>query len=93
LEALALRGEGGEKETARRKYNELKQKLDGEAAAMFKPSSGDDFKTQLLKEQIRLNMEGCNTCTWGKASKGKACDICDTAQEIDRLKAELEGKA
>ena len=33
---------GGEKETARRKYNELKQKLDGEAAAMFKPSSGDD---------------------------------------------------
>lgn len=93
MEALALRGEGGEKETARRKYNELKQKLDGEAAAMFKPSSGDDFKTQLLKEQIRLNMEGCNTCTWGKASKGKACDICDTAKEIERLRIELEGKA
>lgn len=90
LEALALRGEGGERETAQRKYNELKKKLDSEASGIYEPAAGDDFKTQLLKEQIRLNMDGCKTCLWGRGTNGKACGMCDTQREISRLKMELE---
>lgn len=88
LEALALRGEGGEKETAQKKYDELRRKLDDEATAAFKPNAGDDFETQLIKEQIMLNMEGCKTCAYGRAN-GAWCTACDTMKEVERLKDKL----
>lgn len=88
LEALALRGEGGEKETAQRKYDELRRKLDDEAFGCLKFNEKDSFEVKLAKENIKLLLEGCKTCAYGRAN-GAWCAACDTTAEVERLKGKL----
>ena len=88
LEALARCGVGGEKETAKRKYEELRRKLDDEAFACLKFDENDSFEDRLTKENINLLLEGCKTCAYGRANNAW-CAACDTTEEVERLKGKL----
>ena len=98
VKALAENGVGGEKETARRMYKDLKEKYgitDGEVAAVKEPAAAEVKKefsdiafamwvlASNLDEEIRICWDYCPY-----SDKKEMCAGCATNENIKDLKAQ-----
>lgn len=102
VKELAEKGVGGEKETARRMYEELKAKYgitDGEVAAVKEPAaaevqqefSGIMFAMWVLTNNLDEEMRMCwDYCPCEEDSKKEMCAGCATNANIKDLKRQYE---
>lgn len=100
IKALAERGVGGEKETARRMYKDLKEKYgitDGEVAAVKEPAATEAkkefsdiaFAMWVLASNLDEEMRICwDYCPY--SDKKEMCAGCATNANIKDLKAQYE---
>lgn len=99
LKALAENGVGGEKETARRMYEDLKAKYsitDEAVAAIAKPTvaevkqelSSISFALWVLVNNLAEEVEMCNRCPYPQGSS--SCDGCATIENRKDLEKQYE---
>lgn len=100
VKALAEKGVGGEKETARRMYEDLKAKYgitDGEVAAVKEPAAAEvkkefsdiAFAMWVLASNLDEEMRICwDYCPY--SDKKEMCAECATNANIKDLKAQYE---
>lgn len=100
VKALAEKGVGGEKETARRMYEELKAKYgitDGEVAAVKEPAQAEvkkefsdiTFAMWVLTNNLNEEMEICKDCP-DRSNPYTMCSECATNENIKDLKAQYK---
>ena len=100
IKALAERGVGGEKETARRMYEDLKAKYgitDGEVAAVKEPAAAEGkkefsdiaFALWVLANNLDDEMKICRDCP-DRNNPDAICAGCATDENIKDLKAQYE---
>ena len=99
LKALAENGEGGEKETAQRMYEDLKAKYsitDEAVAAIAKPTAAEvkqelssiSFALWVLVNNLAEEVEMCNRCPYPQGSS--SCDGCATIENRKDLEKQYE---
>lgn len=92
LKALAERGVGGEKETAKRLYEELKKKYEmpEEAAAAEKDSDCviSMFYMGMMGFALQQEMENCNECPYQNGQE--VCEQCGTYENIKEICRRME---
>lgn len=97
VKALAENGVGGEKETARRMYEDLKAKYnitDGEVAAVKEPAaadagkefSGTAFALWTTAQNLEEEQELCRNCS----CSGSECFHCSTWENIKDLEKQYD---
>lgn len=100
VKALAENGVGGEKETARRMYEDLKAKYgitDGEVAAVKEPAAAEvkkefsdiAFALWVLANNLDDEMKICRDCP-DRNNPDAICAGCATDENIKDLKAQYE---
>lgn len=102
VKALAENGVGGEKETARRMYKDLKAKYgitDEEVAAVKEPTAAEAkkefsdiaFAMWVLASNLDEEMRICwDYCPYDEKEKSEMCETCATNANIKDLKAQYE---
>ena len=92
LKALAERGVGGEKETAKRLYEELKKKyeMQEEAAAEEKDSGCaiSMFYMGMMGFSLQQELENCNDCPYQNGQE--ICEQCGTYENIKEICRRME---
>lgn len=92
LKALAERGVGGEKETAKRLYEELKKKY-GISEETKKEETDSDFVISMfymgmMGFTLQQELENCNECTYQNGQE--ICEQCGTYENIKEICRRME---
>lgn len=92
LKALAERGEGGEKEAAKRLYEELKKKYGiGEEAKKEETDSDfviSMFYMSMMGFSLQQELENCNDCPYQNGQE--ICEQCGTYENIKEICRRME---
>lgn len=92
LQALAERGVGGEKETAKRFYEELKKKY-GIGGETKKEETDSDFVISMfymgmMDFTLQQEIENCNECPYRNGQE--ICEQCGTYENIKEICRRME---
>jgi len=92
LKALAERGVGGEKETAKRLYEELKKKYDVQEEAARGETDSDCvismFYMSMMGFALQQELENCNECPYQNGQE--VCEQCGTYENIKKICRRME---
>ena len=92
LKALAERGVGGEKETAKRLYQELKKKYGVQEEAEKGETDSDYvismFYMGMMGFTLQQELENCNECPYQNGQE--ICEQCGTYENIKEICRRIE---
>jgi hypothetical protein len=92
LKALAERGVGGEKETAKRLYEELKKKYGLEEETAKEEADSDYiismFYMNMMDFTLQQELENCNECQYQNGQT--ICEQCGTYENIKEICRRME---
>lgn len=92
VKALAERGVGGEKETAKRLYEELKKKYGIEEETAREEVENDTvismFYMDMMGFTLQQELENCNECPY--QSGQEICEQCGTYENIKEICRRIE---
>lgn len=92
LKALAERGVGGEKETAKRLYKELKKKYGVQEEAEKGETDSDYvismFYMGMMGFTLQQELENCNECPYQNGQE--ICEQCGTYENIKEICRRME---
>lgn len=91
LKALAERGVGGEKETAKRLYEELKKKYGTPKETVAVAEEKDrisKFYMGMMGWTLQQEMENCNECPYQNGQE--VCEQCGTYENIKEICRRME---
>lgn len=92
LKALAERGVGGEKETAKRLYEELKKKYGAEEETAREEAGRDTvismFYMGMMGFTLQQEVENCNECPYQNGQE--ICEQCGTYENIKEICRRME---
>lgn len=92
LKALAERGVGGEKETAKRLYRELKKKYGVHEEAATEEKDSDYvismFYMGMMGFTLQQEFENCNDCPYQNGQE--ICEQCGTYENIKEICRRME---
>lgn len=92
LKALAERGVGGEKETAKRLYEELKKKYGAEEETAREEAGSDTvismFYMGMMGFTLQQEFENCNECPYQNGQE--ICEQCGTYENIKEICRRME---
>lgn len=92
LKALAERGVGGEKETAKRLYQELKKKYGVHEETATTETDSDCvismFYMGMMGFTLQQEMENCNECPYQNGQE--ICEQCGTYENIKEICRRME---
>lgn len=92
LKALAERGVGGEKETAKRLYEELKKKYDLQEETAREETGSDTvismFYMGMMGFTLQQELENCNECPYQNGQE--ICEQCGTYENIKEICRRIE---
>jgi len=92
LKALAERGVGGEKETAKRLYEELKKKYGVEEETAKEETASDSvismFYMGMMGFTLQQELENCNECPYQNGQE--ICEQCGTYENIKEICRRME---
>lgn len=92
LKALAERGVGGEKETAKRLYEELKKKYGAEEETAREETGSDIvismFYMGMMGFTLQQELENCNECPYQNGQE--ICEQCGTYENIKEICRRIE---
>lgn len=92
LKALAERGVGGEKETAKRLYEELKKKYDLQKETAREETGSDTvismFYMGMMGFTLQQELENCNECPYQNGQE--ICEQCGTYANIKEICRRIE---
>jgi len=92
LKALAERGVGGEKETAKRLYEELKKKYGAEEETAREEMGSDTvismFYMGMMGFTLQQELENCNECPYQNGQE--MCEQCGTYENIKEICRRIE---
>ena len=92
LKALAERGAGGEKETAKRLYEELKNKYGAEEETASEETGSDTaismFYMGMMGFTLQQELENCNECPYQNGQE--ICEQCGTYENIKEICRRME---
>ena len=92
LKALAERGVGGEKETAKRLYEELKKKYGVGKEAKKEETDSDYvismFYMGMMGFTLQQELENCNECPYQNGQE--ICEQCGTYENIKEICRRME---
>ncbi len=92
LKALAERGAGGEKETAKRLYEELKKKYGVEEETAKEEADSDSvismFYMGMMGFTLQQELENCNECPYQNGQE--ICEQCGTYENIKEICRRME---
>lgn len=92
LKALAERGVGGEKETAKRLYEELKKKYDLQEEKAREETGSDTiismFYMDMMGFTLQQELENCNECPYQNGQE--ICEQCGTYENIKEICRRME---
>lgn len=97
LKALSERGVGGEKETAKRLYEELKKKYGAEEETARKETAREEagsntvismFYVGMMGFTLQQELENCNECPYQNGQE--ICEQCGTYENIKEICRRME---
>jgi len=92
LKALSERGVGGEKETAKRLYEELKKKYGAEEETAREEAGSDTvismFYMGMMGFTLQQELENCNECPYQNGQE--ICEQCGTYENIKEICRRME---
>ncbi len=92
LKALSERGVGGEKETAKRLYEELKKKYGAEEETEREETGSDTvismFYMGMMGFTLQQELENCNECPYQNGQE--ICEQCGTYENIKEICRRIE---
>lgn len=92
LKALAERGVGGEKETAKRFYEQLKKKYDLQEETVREEAGSDTvismFYIGMMGFTLQQELENCNECPCQNGQE--ICEQCGTYENIKEICRRME---
>lgn len=92
VKALAERGVGGEKETAKRLYEELKKKYDLQEETAREEAGSDTvismFYMGMMDFTLQQELENCNECPYQNGQE--ICEQCGTYENIKEICRRME---
>ena len=88
LKALAERGIGGEKETAKRLYEELKKKYGVQEEKKQPSTEVSMFYAGVVSWLLQEELENCNECPYQNGQE--ICEQCGTYENIKEICRRIE---